>query len=305
MASAPLPDLRVRGTGELLDASIKVWGANIKRLAVVTAALVLPFDVAGALVMKILRPTIFDEVKRVQDLASKGVKSDLNLTTRMIVGAIANVVIGSFGTVLVIVAMAFVVSGLYAANGRSARSEAPPRAVIRAVLHRARRVLIAHVSTLLVAALVFIAFAVPIGVLGAFADISVLSVSAGIIGLLAMWIAILSLHAGFPAIATEGAGAVAALRRAVQLTKKRRRMLMAAWLLFSLATVIPAAIVSGMVGSILTGLGGGNQDFDFVWLGIARTIADALCAPIAAIGVTYLYVNLRLLAGEPAFDEPA
>jgi hypothetical protein len=294
----PLPELRVRTPGELLDASVKVWGANIKKLAIITAALTLPFEMLGALALIHLKPTILDEVKRVQDLTAKGVKARLKVTPGMGIGAGANFALGSLGTVLVIVAVTYVVAALYTDPGKSPRSDAEPLPVIRQVLRRAHVIYAVHLTSLAIAVLVWIAVAVPLGVAGELVKLSALRFSAGIAGLVGLWLAVLTFRVAMPAIANESTGVLTTLRRGVSLGKTHRRTIVGAWLTFLIATVIPNALISGMTNSILNGLGGDNRAFDFVWLGLARTLADAFCAPIAAIGVFFVYVNLRLLAGE-------
>jgi hypothetical protein len=316
-ATPALPDLRQRKPGEVLDAAIKIWGANLKKLSIIAAVIVAPFQMIGAVALQLIKPSIYDEVKRVQELAAekKSGYVSLHVTARMTIGVGIDLLLASFGWVLLIAAMATFVSSLYGSNpdGSSsigARSmsivgRGDPLQYIRATLRRSHIIGATHAATLLVTALVGIAIAIPLGVLTQLGGASGFAVLAAWLAALGMWITYLTLHSANPATMIEHAGFLSTLRRSWYLSKKRRRHILGTAALLMLATLIPAAILSTLVQSILRALGDNNTAFDVVWLGVAKTIATALTTPISAVGAVMVYFNLRLHKGETIeFDGP-
>ena len=300
----PLPELRPRTVGDILDASVKVWGANIRKFAILAGILVLPFQFLGALVLKLMKPTVYDEVKRVQDLAGKGVKANMDITPRMMIGTLADFALGSLGTVLVVVAMAYVVGELYRSPSQSARSDQDPVTVIGAVLRRTHVAYAALFASVVISVLAGLAITVPLGVVGELAGLPIVSVSAGVFGAVALWVSLLVLRCAAPAIVIESTGVVATLKRSVFLARRQRRFIVVSTVVLVLVTGIPNALLTEMVRSLLTALGGNNGAFDFVWVGTAKTVATAFSAPLAAIGAVYIYLTLRIRAGETVSPWP-
>ncbi len=310
MSHAPLPDLRTRTAGEILDASIKVWGANIGVLAIAAGVLLLPFQLLGAWVLDLMRPTMFDEISRVRDLAATGVTAKLNITPRMAVAVLADFAIGSIGWVLVAAACAFFVAEIYAtsstrtaaglmpAANATAKSKANPWALIRLVLRRAHVVASTQLAVVVITLLIGVAVIVPIGVLGALTGVTALAAASSIVGSIAMAIAYLVLRSAAPALMCEHTGVVGTLKRSVVLARKKRRSVVGVSVMLSIVTSIPNQIITTMTRSGLAALGGNNTAFDVVWSGIARSVGGAFCTPIAGVGAVYLYFSLRIHKGE-------
>lgn len=299
-----LPELRTRTTGEILDASIKVWGSNISRVATVTALMTSPFLFAGALVLKLTKPTIIDEVQRVRDLRAEGSAASLHITTRMALGTLSDFGLSTFATMFAIAAMTVLVSSLYASVRSSIVVDMDAKLVVAAVSRRSHVIIATHLAAMFIATLVGLAITVPIGVVGEFAGVPAIRFSAGFVGVSGVWVTYVLLHSGLPATITEGSGVLSTLKRSVRLSKKHRREVVAAALVLSIVTAIPNALITEMIRSILSGLGGNNSAFDVVWVGAARTVATAFCLPVAAIGYVYLYVSLRAHAGETIESSP-
>lgn len=310
MRQAPLPELRERTAGEILDASIKVWGANIGLLAATAGMLLLPFQLLGAWVLDLMRPTMFDEITRVRDLAAEGVSSKISITSRMAFGVLADFAIGSLGWVLVAATAAFFVGELYAASSTraaaglipatnaSARSKAGPRALLGVVLRRSHFILGTQIAVAVITLLIGMAVILPIGLLGALTGLSGLAAASSVAGSTAMAVGYLLLRCGTPALMCEATGVIGTLKRSVFLARKKRRSVVGVSLMLSILTSIPNQIITEIVRAALTALGGNNSGFDVLWSGIARSVGGALCTPIAAIGAVYLYFSLRLRNGE-------
>ena len=310
MKQAPLPELRERTAGEILDAAIKVWGANIGVLAATAGVLLLPFQLLGAWVLDLMRPTMFDEITRVRALAADGVASKLSITSRMALGVVADFAIGSLGWVLVAATAAFFVGELYttssartaaglmpAANA-TARSKASPRPLLGVVLRRSHIILGTQVSVAIITLLIGMAVILPIGLLGALTGLSGLAPASSVAGSTAMAVTYLLLRCGTPGLMCERTGIIGTLKRSVFLARKKRRSIIGVSLMLSIVTSIPNQVITEIVRAGLTALGGNNSAFDVLWSGIARSVGGAFCTPIAAIGAVYLYFSLRLRNGE-------
>ena len=295
----PLPDLRPRKPGEILDAAIKVWGANIKKLAVITAVLSGAFQLAGSLALTLLKPTVTDEIQRVQGLRDESPKVSLNLSPRMFVGPGIDLFLNSVGNAAVIAATAVVVFSLYRSQATTTRFPGEVKDVLKEVLGRGHVVLGAHLLAVAIAVLAGMAVTIPVGIAGELSQTDALITSSPFLGAAIGTLTYLVLHAALPATVPGSLGAIATLKQSVRLSKRHRRSILSAAFVLSVATAIPDAIITVIVESTLSALGGDNASFEFVWSGLARTVAAALCLPIAGIGAVYVYVNLRLHAGHP------
>src|SRR3954447_24624607 len=70
-AMPPPPELRPRTLGEILDASVKIWGSNLRLLIPLAAAVELPFQFISALVDRSVRPSLVDTIQKYQDALAK------------------------------------------------------------------------------------------------------------------------------------------------------------------------------------------------------------------------------------------
>ena len=281
----PPPELRPRRLGELLDASVKIWGSNLRVVIPLAAAVELPFQFLSALVERSVRPSLIDTMQTYQ----KALKDDPKTAVPKIsVGQVAalggSVAISFIATIALAAVMTSIVLDVYA-------KRVPDRArAVRIALRRGPLMLLSTVLAALLAGVVGGLLAVPatlafrsvLGVVGQFAGAAVFA-----------WIYI-RIGSASPAIVVEGIGPVAVLRRSAALVKGRWWGVFGALTVGTLVTGIPGAIIQAIVNGILTAAGGNNSGFAFVWTAVAATVANALVAPLLATVTVLLYIDLRV-----------
>lgn len=281
------PELRPRRLGELLDASVKIWGANLRFLVPLAAAVELPFQLVGALVERSVRPSLIDSMQTYQKALQDNPNAAFpKFSASQIAALVGSVAISFIATVALVAVMTAIVFDVYA-------KRAPNRSnAIRVVLRRGPLMLFSTIISGLVA-----------GAIGGllFIPATLVSSSAlvlGFFGQLAggavfVWVWF-RIGSATPAIVVEGLGPIAVLRRSAGLVKGRWWGVFGALAVGTFGTGIPGAIIQAMVNAMLRAAGGNNSGFEFVWTAVAATVSNALVAPLLATITVLIYVDLRV-----------
>ena len=279
------PELRPRQLGELLDASVKIWGSNLRFIVPLAAAVELPFQFLSALVERSVRPSLIDTMQTYQKALKDDPKTAVpKISVGQVLALGGSVAISFIATIALAALMTAIVLDVYA-------KRTPDRGrAVRTALRRGPLMLLSTVLAALLAGVVGAALVVPatlvsgsvLGLVGQFAGTAVFA-----------WIYI-RIGSAPPAIVVEGIGPVAVLRRSAALVKGRWWGVFGALTVGTLVTGIPGAIIQAIVNGILTAAGGNNLGFAFVWTAVAATVANAVVAPLLATITVLLYIDLRV-----------
>jgi hypothetical protein len=271
------PELRARTLGEMMDAAIKIVGKNFKVLMPMAALLVAPFQIVGALATVSVR----DEVQRVAD---GGTPKFSNAT----VGAlVATGVLGLLGTVVVTGALTWFIAE-YCVGRTPGAGQA-----VRFGLRRTPVTIGTYLLLVLVAFVVSIP-AIALVALGAFIDsVPIIVIAFVVFFVMFMWVFI-RLSCAVPAIIVERLGPVRALKRSFGLVKGFYWKVLGTLIITGLLLGIVAQVITAIINGILGALGGGNKGFEFVWLAVGGTVAQAVTAPVSAAIAVLLYMDLRI-----------
>ncbi len=276
-------DLRPRTVGEIIDVSVKLWGANWKRLFPILAAILFPFYVAGTLVSQIVKPTMATVLSEFSKKVSENPHAALHITNRQYAAFGAGRLIFSIGVSVTTTALTAIIADAYLRRSRSSRE------VLRTARRRGPINLLSFLLAVLVAGIPIGALLVAGNLLGPRALV-IGSIPA--IGL-ATWI-LIRLRSAAAAIVVERVGAITALKRGFALSKGRTWALFGATVVAVFLIPIPAGIIASMITGILTSLGGTNPTFEFLWIAIGGTVSQAIIAPLVAGISVLMYFDLRI-----------
>jgi hypothetical protein len=242
-----------RGLGDLLSEAFEVYKANAAKLVTIVAIVVVPLS----LISNLLRYVVF--------------KPALTTSTTTIGGrtfTTTNIASGSFGAfvggALVAAAIAIIITAVLQAaltRGAALASVGDPvdaEASYRYGFHKFGSVLLISILVGLVVAVGFILLIVP-----------------GVIFLTMLAVAI-------PSLIVEDRRGTDAMGRSWNLVKG------SFW--HVLGTIVVAAIITGIIGSILGLLGGSNWFLQWIF----GSIAQIITAPFTALVAILLYVDLRV-----------
>ena len=206
------PELRPRQLGELLDASVKIWGSNLRFIVPLAAAVELPFQFLSALVERSVRPSLIDTMQTYQKALKDDPKTAVpKISVGQVLALGGSVAISFIATIALAALMTAIVLDVYA-------KRTPDRGrAVRTALRRGPLMLLSTVLAALLAGVVGAALVVPatlvsgsvLGLVGQFAGTAVFA-----------WIYI-RIGSAPPAIVVEGIGPVAVLRRSAALVKGR------------------------------------------------------------------------------------
>ena len=266
---------------------MKIWGANLRFLIPLAAAVELPFQLVGALEERSVRPSLIDSMQTYQKALQDNPNAAFpKFSAPQIAALVGSVAISFIATVALAAVMTAIVLDVYA-------KRAPNRSnAIRVVLRRGPLMLLSTIISGLVA-----------GAIGGllFIPATLVSSSAlvlGFFGQLAggavfVWVWF-RIGSATPAIVVEGLGPIAVLRRSAGLVKGRWWGVFGALAVGTFGTGIPGAIIQAMVNAMLRAAGGNNSGFEFVWTAVAATVSNALVAPLLATITVLIYVDLRV-----------
>lgn len=297
------PTLEVRQGRAIIDAAMQSWAPHLRMLVPAAAALLLPFNLVGSRVARLVSPSALDALSAYQKATGEGRKATLSLSSSQIAAAIGGTAIQYVGTVVLTAAVAVFVC----------------RAVLRRPDDRhalwsaaRRRGPVALVTTLLgaliIGACVF-AFSAAAGLIGgaggaAAALLTIVSIPVALLTVVAM----LGLTLATPLVAIEGGGPWRAVRRTAALLRGRPGRVALLAFVAILVTELPRAILGSLTAELLDALGGHNKAFAFVWEAVGQTAGGAVFGTLAGAVTTWLYLDQRMrketvdaavLAGSP------
>ena len=278
-------DIRQRTVGEMLDASVKLMTRNFRTLVPFAAAIVLPFQLISTLVTASVSPSLTETLTKWSEAQQDNPGGALSFPkfTSAQIGAL------SVSIVLSLLSQYLLQAGLTSFIGQLILDGKVDR-------KNALRIAARRGPVLLLSSIVFgIICALIIG-------LSVLSIivlkGVGVIVMIAAMLTVLWLtlrmSVSNPPIVLETAGPVHALRRSFLLTKGNVWRAFGTLLVGGLLTLFLGNAVNGLISAVLSGLGGDNAAFEFIWAAIAGTISTALTAPISAALIVLLYFDLRV-----------
>jgi uncharacterized membrane protein len=278
-------DIRQRTVGEMLDASIKLMKGNFRTLVPFAAAVVLPFQVISALVTSSVSPSVSETLTKwsdAQKAAKEGTVTFPKFTSAQI-GAT------SVGFVLSFLSIYFLQAALTSFIGQLILDGKVDRKI-------ALRIAARRGPVLLFSSILFGLFC---GLIIAVSTLSLIVLKGlGIIVLLAAVVAVLWLalrvSVANPPIVLETSGPIQALRRSFHLTKGHAWRAFRVLLVGAVVTVFIGGAVNGVINAVLSGLGGANAAFEFMWAAIAGTISTAITAPLSAALTVLFYFDLRV-----------
>lgn len=262
----------------MIDAAIKIVGANFRVLFVMAACFVLPFQIAIALA----------QVSVTDDLSTAVTKNSLPKFNNAQLGAFgASTVLGLISTVVVTGALSWFVAEYYV--GRSPRVGESLRVAAR----RTPATLGSYLVTF-VGALVLSVPAIALIVIGAVANVPVISIVAIIaIFPLFFWF-FFRCSCAVPSIIVEHLGPVQSVRRSFGLVKGFWWKVFGTQIVTTFLLGIVAAVIQAIIVPLLSKLGGSNAGFEFLWLAIGGTISSAITSPVSAAIAVLLYLDLRI-----------
>lgn len=285
------PELKPRSSGELLQLAVQMWGARWKTLLPITAAIGLPFNLASSLSLSAVDPSVTETLTTWRDELSKqpaGSSSlpKLSFSATQIASAVGSQLLSGFVLVLLMGAMVPMIVDAYVSR------DTDRKAIQRIAVRRAPKIIVSRLLALMVA-LLPCSLAFVVAWFGRDNDgVKVGALLVGVLGLAAFVVIMTRLALAPAAITYENAGPVRGLRRSFDLSKGRSWQLFGALFISSLAVGIPASLVAGIASGILVGIGGNNPGFEFVWMGIGATVAQALITPVAAATRSLVYFDL-------------
>jgi hypothetical protein len=274
--------------GELLQSAMQVWGAGWKKLFLAVFCFLLPFELGGAALLQWLAPNLSENL----DTWSKAFAKDPSVRPKFSVSEYTGI-LGSFSLTLLSGVLLVALLSPLSANAFLRRGTSRAQ-LVRTTRKRGPLMLISFAFGLVFASLPVAAAVVGLHFAASNSQLqdwtlTVLFASA----VLSLWLFIRTLSAG-AAIVLEGVGPIAALSRSQRLVGGRTWRILASRLMVALITLIPALSVSGVVTALLTGAGGNNPAFAFVWLAIGSAVAGAIVTPISSIFTVLLYLDLRI-----------
>jgi hypothetical protein len=289
----PLPnlELRPRSLGEIIDLALKLWGANWRTMFPVAAAITLPFQLIGALVTNSANPSLQESITSWQ----KSIQEDPNqqlrfpsITSRAWTATGVGQVIAILGQAVVLAALTAIIADAYLRNVRSRKE------VLGLALRRGPVSVLSSLFGMLVALIPLAAlFVVAILTKAGTGDIAVF-VLGSLVGLVLFIFVYIRLTSANAAVVIEKAGPVGALRRSFTLVKGRWWPVFGALTITNLIAAIPAGLISTLITSLLTSIGGNNESFVFLWQAAGLTVAQALIAPLTAAVSVLVYFDLRI-----------
>ncbi len=289
MTDQQIPELRERRTSEILDASIKIWTHNLRKLIPFAAAILVPFQLISAYLLVAVKPTLTDtlaqwqkDIQAATDAGSTEIPSP-EFTSGQIGAFTAAIIISVVSTFALSAALTAIIGKLVL------REDIDNKSALRTAVRVAPKLFAATLLGILVsggATAVVVIVALVSKVPAFFVLLLPTSIAS-------IWLAIRFTMAG-PALVLERLGPVKALRRSLTLTKGRWWPVLGVTIVSALVTGIPSSIVNSLINAILKGLGGNNAGFEFVWAALSGTVSAALFAPLSAAISVFLYFDLRV-----------
>ncbi len=289
MTDQQIPELRERRTSEILDASIKIWTHNLRKLIPFAAAILVPFQLISAYLLVAVKPTLTDtlaqwqkDIQAATDAGSTEIPSP-EFTSGQIGAFTAAIIISVVSTFALSAALTAIIGKLVL------REDIDNKSAIRTAVRVAPKLFAATLLGILVSGGAT-AIVVIVALVSKVPAFFVLLLPTSIASI---WLAIRFTMAG-PALVLERLGPVKALRRSLTLTKGRWWPVLGVTIVSALVTGIPSSIVNSLINAILKGLGGNNAGFEFVWAALSGTVSAALFAPLSAAISVFLYFDLRV-----------
>lgn len=289
MTDQQIPELRERRATEILDAAIKIWSGNFRRLVPFAAAILVPFQLISAYLLVAVKPTLQDTLLQWQEDVQAASDSGSTsfpwpeFTSAQIGAFTAAIVLSVISTFALSAALTVIIGKLVL------RETIDAKTALTMALKVAPKLFAATILSFLVASIGVIVVVILALVLDA-PGFLLLAIPMSFVS---VWLIIRFVIAG-PALVLERLGPIDALRRSYSLTNGRWWPVLGITLLGALVTGIPTNIVSGVINTVLKGLGGNNVAFEFIWAAIAGTASAAIFAPLSAAISVFLYFDLRV-----------
>lgn len=289
MTDQQIPELRERRASEILDAAIKIWTHNLRKLVPFAAAILVPFQLISAYLLVAVKPTLTDTLTQWQKDIQEATKAGANeiptpeFTSGQIGAFTAAIVISVVSTFALSAALTAIIGKLVL------REDIDNKTALRTAVRVAPKLFAATLLGILVS----VGAGAIILIVALVAEVPALLVLLLPASIASIWLVIRFTMAG-PALVLERLGPVQALRRSFTLTKGRWWPILGVTLLSGLVTGIPSSIVNSLINTILKGLGGNNAAFEFVWAALSGTVSAALFSPLSAAISVFLYFDLRV-----------
>ena len=269
----------------MLDASIKLMARNARTLIPFAAAVILPFQVVSALVTSSVSPTLSETLtawSEAQKAAPTGTTTFPKFTSAQIGATSVSIVLSIMSIYLLQAALTSFIGQLIL-DGKVDR-----KAALRIAARRGPVLLLSSLAFGLFAGVIVGVSALSIIVLKGFGFIVVF------VALIAvLWLS-LRVSVANPPIVLERSGPIQALRRSFRLTQGNVWRALGVLLLASVLTGLVGGAISSALNAALSGLGGSNAAFAFIWAAISGTISTAITAPLGAALAVLFYFDLRV-----------